>query len=38
MEQKEKNRIILEWITKAKEIYMNTILIVECASHSNWLY
>lgn len=25
MEQKEKNRIILEWITKAKEIYMNTI-------------
>lgn len=26
MEQKEKNRIILEWITKAKEIYMNTIL------------
>lgn len=26
MEQKEKNKIILEWITKAKEIYMNTIL------------
>lgn len=26
MEQKEKNRIILEWITKAKEIYVNTIL------------
>lgn len=25
MEQKEKNRIILGWITKAKEIYMNTI-------------
>lgn len=25
MEQKKKNRIILEWITKAKEIYMNTI-------------
>lgn len=26
MEQKEKNRIILEWITKAKEIYVNTII------------
>lgn len=26
MEQKEKNKIILEWITKAKEIYVNTIL------------
>ena len=26
MEQKEKNRIILEWITKAKEIYVNTIV------------
>lgn len=25
-EQKEKNRIILEWITKAKEIYVNTII------------
>ena len=26
MEQKEKNRIILDWIIKAKEIYMNTML------------
>lgn len=26
MEQKEKNRIILEWITKAKEIYVNNII------------
>lgn len=26
MEQKEKNKIILEWITKAKEIYVNTML------------
>lgn len=26
MEQKEKNKIILEWITKAKEIYVNTII------------
>lgn len=26
MEQKEKNKIILEWITKAKWIYVNTIL------------
>lgn len=26
MEQKEKNRIILEWITKAKEIYVNTMI------------
>lgn len=25
MEQKEKNRIILEWITKAKDIYVNSI-------------
>ena len=25
MEQKEKNRIILDWITKAKEIYVNSI-------------
>lgn len=24
MEQKEKNRIILEWIIKAKDIYVNT--------------
>lgn len=26
MEQKEKNRIILEWIIKAKDIYVNTII------------
>lgn len=26
MEQKEKNRIILEWIIKAKDIYVNNIL------------
>ena len=26
MEQKEKNRIILDWITKAKDIYVNTML------------
>ena len=25
MEQKEKNKIILEWITKAKDVYVNTI-------------
>ena len=26
MEQKEKNRIILDWIIKAKDIYVNTML------------
>lgn len=26
MEQKEKNRIILDWIIKAKDIYVNNIL------------
>lgn len=26
MEQKEKNRVILEWITKAKDVYVNTII------------
>jgi hypothetical protein len=26
MEQKEKNRIILDWIIKAKDVYVNTII------------